>query len=1507
MSLAGVRSSRGDEYQLRIATYWVIQLLTDNELEGVQAESLGVPGDQAPPMVDDVVVLRKDGTRIYIQAKKNQKDFKAWSLQDSILKDELVKAREQLESDPKGKARFYSQSPFGELEKLAEACISYPDYKTFSADATITLTDPLNSLSVIIDRSLSDCFELCKRIEFGPYHRYEDWDRVNADALLLLYTKPIVVRTLLERLIGSNLARLRDPKIILTKDSIISELEKAGHFSAPARPLADTIEAFKKASSIGRQWIRDIGGITIQRKELSETINAVEQGAKRILIVDQPGSGKTCLLLDLVDHLESEPGWACLFIKGDQFSDAKSEEDLMNRGLPEDIVGQCSRLAMSRHVVVVVDSLDVLSIHRNSGALKLFIGVLDRLARIENVVTIAACRQFDLQYDPHLRARTWDVTIPLSKLDFKEVVSPLLASWGFELQQLSTELQDILCIPQYLRLFRSVAQSEQMSTVATVMQLYDRFFDEVVRRDPMLGDHAMQVLLALAEQLHNTRSQRLPREAFIISEELLQRLVSQQVLFDAGGGMLSFSHQEMMDYLMVRSIVASGQKLIAFIKSRVALPYLRPTVRMFFFYLRVVDREQFRRQAWAVLNDQSIAYHIRRLIAESLAEIDPSDDDYPLLLRLLREHPGLFDRFLESTRKLVWLPLIVDYLLPEVLRRDDSLVRVQRILGHIGKWAEDSPGYVLRVWARALQGNWPGSDEVLWYIEPALSKLAAIQIEGVREVLELLLGRLERVERRWVGQLLQVWIEKGSDGDDLLWRLLGPIELPTSSTYVSLEDRNESIHDFGIEEDFLQDRLCRSELFLTCALDYLLDSYSDQRDRWSHLIYDTSWRLSNLSGLHGHDFKNCIIDGVEKGLREHAVLNDSWWGSNEPMLRNHSNMGVRYLLMRAYLAAPVTNIPGIIAQLTDPKLRDYSLLADFLGNFINAVYPFLPEEDRDAYQNAVILALSADDVDDNIVRTVYCSLVWIPCIFRSESCREFIEKWKPRFGFDRPRQLPSSWSGFVGSPVSADTLMTLSENGLVRLIQYFKLIGNIDRWWNENAGQDVSMFPSEISRAVARDPETFIRVFDRIKCEDPWDKCLNAIISGVATHLRYRFGNLSSDKEWRPVEPLPDGVWLTKWLLRSIELYESTWLDKHVKREAVNACTAALCDYESACRLTFILLRMQCDEDPSGLRDNSPESVALNSVRGVAASSALLLYSRLIEAEIEPPELLLEVLRRYASDPVPGVRYAIVHSLPYLIYKRPEIGWALFDLCLTTNTSSLWAGAERVLYHCYNDDYAKIVPYLDCLRRDSRAEGGEVYGRIAMLSVLAGHLSLDDLFSSIEIDEESIWIGIAQVLSANVGSSVHASLCETGLQKLFSLSNVSSKVMQAIRVDPNDEDEIRHLSAETMVAYVRTATTSDDPWHRSHQIAKWLSVESVRDPLGALIVLEELAVYIQKHQTKGRLFSGGELVSALNATLREADERDDAALIQRVIDLQDKFLQVGVTEVDAMLDAASRP
>ena len=105
-----------------------------------------------------------------------------------------------------------------------------------------------------------------------------------------------------------------------------------------------------------------------------------------------------------------------IFIQSREFANYGTVEERQAQGLPDKWVEQAACLAEDVHVVVLIDSLDVLSLAREHSILTYFLAQIDRLLLVPNITVITACRDFDRKYDRRLTTRRWDCELrcPLS-------------------------------------------------------------------------------------------------------------------------------------------------------------------------------------------------------------------------------------------------------------------------------------------------------------------------------------------------------------------------------------------------------------------------------------------------------------------------------------------------------------------------------------------------------------------------------------------------------------------------------------------------------------------------------------------------------------------------------------------------------------------------------------------------------------------------------------------------------------------------------------------------------------------------------------------------------------------------------------------------------------------------------------------------------------------------------------------------------------------------------------
>ena len=1530
MSRAGTKSSQGDDYQRLVALHWLIRLINDEDgISYIQAESNGLPGIDEEISVDDVVVVYTDGRRRHIQTKKNQPQNRPWSLSDQSIADELPKIRNQLESKEDTIVELCSRTPFGDFQSIADASREYPDLNAFRRGSGKNLKTTLATLAAKWERSEEHSLNLLRRLEFAPSFTHEYLNRQNRQDLARVVSHADIALPILESFLNAHQSKFQAATLTIRRDDVIQLLEQKGVLKALMKSESEILEQFRQASCIGRTWPRKVGGKQIERAELGQLIQQIEDGADTVLVTDRPGSGKTCLLLDLADRIEQDTRYGLLFIKGDRFAKLRSEDELKSAGLPEDIAGLCGRLSEHRRVVVIIDSLDVLSMNREHGALGMFLRLIDRLNPIRNVTVVAACRSFDLQYDPLLRDREWKHKIHVADFDFDAVVAPLLKEWGVPEEKVDADLRRLLVLPQNLQLFEAIATRGGRFNIRTAYELQEVYLQEVVVKDPDLGPPAMEALQTLADRLLRERTQLISPASFSCNEMIRRALVSRGVLFEDPNGGLGFSHQTLFDNLAVYSSLRRGEDLVGFIKSHPPFPFLRAAVRTFVFHLRTHAPDLFHRQVSAALHDTEIAYHFRRLIAESLTEIVPQDNDWPLLRRMFLQETELFRRLFWHLQGDSWWRLLLDYWLPSLSPPTSEGEWYSLLVSRLDCWMNSHPVEVVSLWRRAFSDNWGAKNELVMRITFQLHKFKHWNTEGIPGLIETLLAE-NRSGRNLFGQVLSLYTDATNRGDELLWRYIVKDVEPQNVQSFDISKKLHCAPHVFHDEEFLENRLIHSSWLLDTAIDTLEEwatkdgIYSSKHRLRSAFLHDSSWKYHHSTDdRHPADDLTVLLACVEHALMHHARANDDWWKRREPQLRAHVEVTLLYFLALVYKENPETNVDGMVHLLTDAELLRYGHIEHELGQLIQAGYHLLPSEAQEANQE-VILGLYAEEnwgeggVPLSVNREIYNYLVWIPSIFRLPLSQTFVDRFQPVFGSSLPEPRLHSWGGTMDYPVPLEIFTRLNDSDLFRLLIYYNdYDDNSSHPADFNKGGR-DMVASVLGNAAAVDPTRFLAMFPTFERYQLWSGYIVSMLEGIAQHIRYRFGRLQEPKDWRPVEPLPDGPDIARSLLNLIESRPKLWGDGHAVARLLKVCCEVLDDHDSAERLVFQLFRLLHHPDPSeerqrifsqnrqGITYKDLMTAAVNTVRGVAAGNAITLYNRLLEKEIEPPELLFPLLRHFARDPIGAVRAALLDHLPFLTFRRHTLGWQLFHDIFREPQTHLWPLAEKYLYHQYHEYFEEVAPCLKRMRNEASYEAGGAWGRIATLAVLSGHIEEDNLFQQLEsMNLTEAWLGASQVFAANLDQHLHDNLCINGLRRILQTKNLDQNVYRSIEHAFDPKNHGRHLGPDVAFNFIDTIAP-DDQHLDPHTFLDWIADFAGRNPVAALDICERLAERLGGMPTPYRIWRAEPLISALSSILREADETDNAELINRAVCLQDQFLRMDIPGMDDYLKRASQ-
>ncbi len=1514
MSLAGILSGQGDAYQVKIASWWVVQLLFNDCVTGVQVESTGMPGDNVIPSIDDIVVEYADGRRVYIQAKKNQRNHKTWTLGDSTMKHQLMKARDQLkyEDSDQRTVRFYSRSPFGKLQKLAEHARSYPDLRLFESDASRSLKSELTKLANHWETPRANAYALARRLYFTTTEDYEELDLKLTSLLAAHFERPEEVRLYLENIISDHQLRLRNSLMALCRADVESRLRSLGHIPSPNWTETELLATFKNCSIIGRSCIRDIEGHHIKRSETDQILNAIEDRVGTVLIKGEPGIGKTCILLDVVDKLEEDQRKAVLFVKGDQFVGAQTFSELAEHGLPNNIIERCAQLAKHRHVIVLLDSLDTLSLQRPNGSFQLFLSILDRLATIRGVTVVTTCRNFDLEYEPKLRGRNWDREIMVKPLRVESDLIGILNGWNIKYANLDKSLQEQLRVPSRLWIFAQLHDKTRINTVNSVYELHLQFLENICS-EPDRGEKAWDAITRAATLMHERRRLQIAQAALRVSPDLLHFLLSRRVLIRSERA-YAFGHQEFLDIVLVRAAIQNNKSLVDFATSQPALPFIRPTIRVYLHVLRAIDRIDFKRAVRAFLDNGALAYHLKRLVAESLAEMQPVEEDLPLLRYMMQSHEDLFKRFIGRAVSGAWLDTFVSGLLPEASSNEEMRHLVGRILRHLGYWVTAHPEVVLPTWKKAIEEQEASDVDIRRIIANGFLKCLQLADsvhlpnDAVEWLIQQFVNDTSLIENApfAVGPLIRVWVE-AHECDDVLLSYLG---LGMAQEPEDFDERVRSLitEDTASESSarFLSARMSASVPLIDAAMKLVLRrsatrGWSDAGD----LLNQTSWIKRHYKSLEPEDI---LVQAFEMAILVRASRGDTWWLEHESRFRTHENVGMRYLVILVYRRLPQVYYKGISALLTDPITYEFNEIESEVRELANVAYPYLSETVSRIHQ-ALLLAWAKDetgDMDETELhfyrRRAYEHIIWIPKPYLTEESIRFLMTCSKQFDPWRPTPRSDGRAGFVPYPISPTELQRMSDEGILQLIAFF---GTKVNWWTggtrlEGGWQQLKAVLADVAMNV---PVRAIEWTNWPRANQPYR---DACIEGIATHVLIRYGRLEPSGKWDPVEPMPDGITLCRQLIQLIEIYSDSGIGEQVQAKALWACTYVLDDDESTGKLTLFLGRLAQSEDPDGSLGADPPMEALNSVRGLAARGAVILARRLVERGHQLQEPLKLLLRQFIQDCRPGVRLAILYEFPLLTRLVPDLAWPLLADAASNAGHSEWEQIEKCLYYNYRDRYSLVEPILNRLRTSALDIAGRIYGRIATLSMLSNHLGWNSLFTTVVQAPSTVWDGAIEVLAANLIHQRIRSVCECGLVQLLNAPNLPKTSLNVVVFKlsrPETKPYITKTIVETLVARAIEQRNSDI-W--LEPIFDWIAGCVQGNALAFLGLLEKVVRGFENGFIR-HTYNGREMVAVLAPMLREADESDDQGMILRVLELQDRLLQLGFSDVDRMLDEASRP
>lgn len=1526
MSKSGIQSNRGDGYQTLVAFEWALTVLSDPDYQWLEVDSVTW-------QVDDVVVGKADGTRICCQCKKNQTAHRAWSISD--LADELHKASSLLGSDPKTVVRFYSRSDFGELAALREYSTNYADESAYSVNLGQAHGKTNASLKRLLVKQAPNLasYEFLRRTTFETSPELDRMETLLHERLRQLASNPSAAYnalwTRLDQLgmrVDGNNGQTASTQHRLTKDDFRNLLAKAGAMLIPPMNTVEVRTSFQSTSAIGRTWRRDIGNRRISNPVINELVTAIETKDRSILLTGLPGSGKTCVMLALQDSLEqltkTRADLLPLFIQSREFAEVVTAQDRQAQGLPDQWVEKVARLAEDAHVVVVIDSLDVLSIAREHSVLTYFLAQIDRLLLIPNVTVVTACRDFDRRYDRRIAQRTWDKEFTCEPLDWDASIAPLFVELDIDASAADPATRELIRNPRELALYVELAQRGGSFNVVTGHALSQRYLAMIVQANSALGDTAMQAIEAIAVEMLKLRSLAVPHQRFAASEDIQRALLSHNVLIEMQDGQLTFGHQTLLDVLVISGAVRQGVTLNTFIQGLPPVPFVRPSIRSFVAQLATGDRREFRKQLRTVLTG-NYAFHIRRLVAESLAEQIPQDDDWPLIRDLRSQHRDVFQVIYTQAVRVEWHYFWLKHLVP-ILKDASDAEGLTTHVHRVSQWKNDDAGGVLAFWAEVLTFDWVDKKQIAWQLEIALSDVQAQHSTLLAPLLRTLLDQ-PRQPHSSIGRALARCVKGGGIDDTVLWR------------YIAGEVRDEDVlqyrfdkklhcqpNEFGNSHDkFLADRIRQSTALLDLAVAAIEQWSLIKASRygetptsyWSGFLRETSYDDAHSQNDHQHlDSERILLDAIEAAVVHHANSQSDWWQNNRQRLCFNAEGALRYFAILACTSAPTANLDVIGHMLCDKALLESDLSYE-LGTLMQTTYLQLDPATQDAIQTTVLTVDQEITTDPRqrgwMLQKQAQLIVTIPRHLRSPAAQAVIDECE-KIIWPLVRQ-PSIGmrGGMVSAPFYFEVFLDSSDAAVLQLLDHYD--GHARNSFDDFLVGGEREVGTQLGEAASRHPTRFVNLLSA-KWERITGRFRDDIMDGAATYLAHRYGNLQTNGTWTPKEEA-DATALARQILDELEGHASHWHHNRAASKAIQGCAHVIEQTQDAARLTSLAMGFSTLEEKSSISGDSVDLVTagINMARGNAAESLMIVANHLIENELPWPDLLPPALRLFAVDKNPAIRALLLRRMPYLQNHQPDLGWELFDLAMQNRAEGLWTMAEPCLYHAYHQRYDIVGPWLTRLYREGSDKDFETWGRISALAALSKPLALSALLAELKtLDTAEAWRGVASVWSHPGNVQQHREQCLAGLEAGLNAENhhaqaVARKYRNLFReTKPLVSTPIELL--RRCFSLLETAATESAP-SDVHGFDAWLNASSIRDPMYAIEATEIYLDFVRC--TKPYLYDHEnnltQLLTRLFAQAEELEESDSGAMLQRVVVVQDALLALGVNGVNDWLKVAERP
>lgn len=1514
MSKSAIESHRGDGYQNLLAAKYISLMMDEKDgksITQIEIETTRSIGNESIK-VDDFIVHYKTGKRSYCQCKKNQKERKNWTIRS--LHNELEKAWNLYKKATDIESiLFFSQNEFGELALLQDTVAIYTDYESFlNASRSDEIHVIYNKLLTSLDISREDerVWGFLQVISFNLVIWPDIEENIRLRLAKIATNQSAAYDAITKLVINANTRVKREGRRIVghssfvTRRDVLNEFMECGVCLAPVYSLSELQATLDAISSVGRDFLREIGGKRYCRPEVSRVIQLLDEGCRSILIEGGPGSGKSCVLLDIVEELEKDSKnnkYRVIFLQTKELADFAKDQQTT-----KEFVQKIARFAETYYVAVVMDSLDVIAISASGQVFRYFSTLIEQLKKIDQVTIIASCRSFDVHYDTRLRAISWEKRIRLVPWDWEQEVCPLFKIWGWNAAEITPAQQRLLTSPYMLRIYYELRSNGLKPSQSNDIDLLDDYLEFALKRGKELDaqNRMKEALYRVAKEMLRVRQVEVMKESVDLKTFELRLLASHHILEKVGNYKLRFGHQTYIDLILVKNAIAKKISLAQYASELPAVPFIRPIVRTYFFYLRNHDFVSFRRNVRSLLDSENAAMHLKRLVASSLGEIMPEEEDMELIQYLAQKHENLFLLFLGNIKQYDWIRLLSDPIVESKWQRKERWLRF--FAHHIGKFYEKHPVEITNIWMHLLANSTSEQEDLKKTILFCLSKLNLADRDETFSLLKELIGINNDDSGKYVylgDVIIKLPASRATEYDDLLFAIMTNGCDVASCCLETLQEelKCQEVDDWK-GQNFLEDRLNCSVYLLEKCMNFIIGCVESlYRNAKDNEIHHLNYSLSNFGSILDKEFTYLILL-VKKACVNLCANGSEWWDRHLPrfMQAFSNNPPVTYILLGSLLQKPKTyknECVSILQKILHSK-RPYfgyeacRLLEATVWHLSDMELTALVEPLMDEYETA----------DDIRKRVIVSYLDAIPSSQKTKEITEFIRTAQKEVVFYLFRAADENriTGGFIAPKITESNFLNCHREEVLRLLS--GLLENASSQPIELIGEPENSL-RELQKAISRAPVQFDYLWTR-----DWQTVgrfvSHAILEGLSDYLSYVSGNLSSDS-WEAIEkPEPSGIAHDMLTL----LKRGTDVTDESRASVLRACSYVVFEDDTLYREIVRLLKVYTHGEPLSNDEGVDIGQVLNAPIGEAIEAAIVLFEKREGQHIASEHrVLLEEFSNMADSSVKA--FYVERMITMLNFDR-AYACQLFNNLVTDAELYAQKDTYRFLYYCYHWEKEWVKMHVDRMKNSSNDEIAKHCGLLTALRYLDDQIERQELEEALH-NENNIKFseGVWEVFAANLnserpsGEQTISKKCLDGILFLFDLKReIYQEEFFTLAVLSDDVPDSTMLALyQLLLTFHSSCIIRNGRFFR--RLAKAVTQNADR-------VAELLEILASHTTTKdwNFIYPEGDLATILTALLQEGESRelsDGGEFLKRILAVINRLQKLELN-LDAWYDAFDR-